>query len=172
MPSAMVWSSGSKLKLDHERILLTVQRGHVLRSRTQLLVLRSPSPTAGPRPRDDRVPLWRLVGTAKLAMPFVIPYAQNWSMRSIISRAKSAALTWYVFSARDFLRRSTFSSRTSVAMLSTLALQSLMGPDSDVPDPHSMLVRIVPPYASLPPSQANFLYVCHAASASSKGMIV
>jgi hypothetical protein len=39
-----------------------------------------------------------------------------------------------VFSARDFLRRSIFSSRTSSVKLSTLPLQSLIGPVPDSPD--------------------------------------
>ena len=47
----------TKLSFSHERILLTLQRGHVLRSRAQLLVLRSPTRPAGSRPRDHRVSL-------------------------------------------------------------------------------------------------------------------
>jgi hypothetical protein len=50
----------TKLKINHEHILLTVQRGHVLRSRARLLVLRSPARTACFRPGDDRVSLSRL----------------------------------------------------------------------------------------------------------------
>jgi hypothetical protein len=43
-----------------------------------------------------------------------------------------------VFSASDFLRRSSFFSRASSAKFSTLPLQSLMGPVLDVPDSFRM----------------------------------
>jgi hypothetical protein len=47
----------TKLRMNHGHSLITMQPGHVLRTRSFLLVLRSPARTACSRPSHNRVPL-------------------------------------------------------------------------------------------------------------------
>ncbi len=84
----------TKLKINHERILLKVQRGHGLRTRARLLVLRSPARTAGSRPGDDRMSLPRLPGDEAEATPDSCQHHQRLRERPIHS-LKRARLPAY-----------------------------------------------------------------------------